>query len=142
MSLSCIDISHNYQSSKSDTWHNTKYRFSVLNKHLLTTKLCVLQTYLLMQRTQNNKSNFSAGRFLRRYSFIYLLQFSIPIRYYAMAIQYMNLKSATFLPSSLPIKKSEEKWGEITIEGENTPLPNNTRRPTTVTITTRSRRGK
>ena len=34
--------------------------------------------------------DFSAGRFLRRYSFIYLLQFSIPIRYYAMAIQYMN----------------------------------------------------
>ena len=31
--------------------------------------------------------DFSAGRFLRRYSFIYLLQFSIPIRYYAMAIQ-------------------------------------------------------
>ncbi|BAD50218.1 hypothetical protein DWX51_07385 [Bacteroides uniformis] len=28
MSLSCIDISHNYQKfKKSDTWHNTKYRF-------------------------------------------------------------------------------------------------------------------
>ncbi len=34
--------------------------------------------------------DFSAGRFLRRYSFIYLLQFSILMRYYAMAIQYIN----------------------------------------------------
>lgn len=91
MSLSCIDISHNYQKFKKAILGTIpNIAFSVLNKHLLTTKLCVLQTYLLMQRTQNNKSNFSAGRFLRRYSFIYLLQFSIPIRYYAMAIQYMN----------------------------------------------------
>lgn len=35
-------------------------------------------------------ADFSAGRFLRGYSFIYLLPISIPIRYYAMEVQYMN----------------------------------------------------
>ncbi len=36
------------------------------------------------------KADFSAGRFLKGYSFIYLLLISIPIRYYAMEVQYMN----------------------------------------------------
>lgn len=67
-----------------------KLAFSVLNKYLLTINYVFHKHIYRCREHKTIKVDFPAGRFLRRYSFIYPLLISIPLLYYIMEIHYMN----------------------------------------------------
>lgn len=67
-----------------------KLAFSVLNKYLLTINYVLYNSIQKLQRIPNNQSIFSAGRFLKRNSFLYSLLILLPLLYSILETQSMN----------------------------------------------------